>query len=1527
MTRHRRARHQATGSQRIWPVAVGALALLAIGAPGLAQTGVQFDGTNDYVTFGQAPSLGASTFTLELWFRRDGAGVTTSTGTGGVTAVPLITKGRGEADGDNRDMNYFLGIRATDNVLVADYEEGAGQTSPGLNHPVVGVTPIGYGTWNHVAVTFDGTRWQLFLNGDLETELNVGADRLPRFDSIQHAGLATAMTSAGTAAGYFQGVIDEARVWNRARGQQAIVDSMLIEVASGNGLLGRWGLNEGTGTIAYNSVSGGVNGTLTNGPLWAAGSPFEIPDALALGASNAYVTFGTAPALGLPQFTIETWFRRDGAGTAVSTGSGGVTAIPLITKGTGEIDAGDNRDMNYFLGIRSSDNVLAADFEEGAGGASPSLNHPIVGVTPIVNGVWYHAAATYDGTRWQLFLNGRLENELVVGQPPRFDSIQHAGLGTSLKSDGTTAGYFNGRFDETRIWNYARNSSEINATINSRITDSQAGLVGLWALDEASRNAVNGSAGTTVNGTITGTGWGWCAGAPFDIAPPAPPEAPSALTAGPISATHIQLEWTDNANNEMNFEIERSTDGPGGTFTLRATVGPNVTAYPDSGLTEGYEYCYRVRATNLDGASDYSNVACATPVAVNHALDFGGSDGYVTFGTAAELGLAEFTLEAWVRRDGPGATTTTGTGGVTAVPLISKGRGEVDQADNRDMNYFFGLQGSSFVLAADFEEGAAGSSPGLNHPIVGVTPLEVGVWYHAAVTYDGTKWQLFLNGMLENELTVGQPPRFDSIQHAALASALTSTGAAQGFFDGRLDEVRIWNYARTLEEIQATINDQIELAQTGLVARWALDEGIGTSVHGSAGTTANGSIVGANWGWSDGAPFDIVIDNPPDEPLPVSPQDGAVDVPTSPELCATVTDPEADTLTVTFYGRPVTAASGADFTLIGLPDTQYYTAEMNGGTNAIFKAQTEWVVANRTARNIAFVQHLGDLTEHGDTYEIEWQRADSSLAILEDSVTTGLAVGIPYGISIGNHDQTGGTLLYNQYFGENRFAGRGYYGGQYGANNNNHFEFFSVSGLDFIMISLEYDSSPEAAVLAWADSLLAAHSGRRGILTSHNMIGTGNPASFTTQGQAIYDALKDNPNLILMLCGHAPGEGRRSDTHNGHTIHTLMSDYQSQTNGGDGWLRIMEFSPSENLLRVKTYSPTLDQYEADADSSSQFTLPIDLSPGGEWQVIAVETQVVSGSQVCASWPGRSPLSEYEWYVTASDGHSTVAGPAWSFTTVATVPLTIHIDGEGSVVRDPDLAAYDLGSTVSLTAVPGEAWEFSEWSGDATGGENPLTVIMDAPKEITAHFHEATAPQVTVVYPNGGEVLTTGVEATLQWTATDNVGVTAVDLLLSRTGEAGPYEPIATGIANSGSHPWVVAGATTMQAMLKVVAHDAAGNRGEDLSDAVFTIQFGGSGIEEEALPVDFALAIQSGNPIRGMAQFSFAVPREVQVRLSVLDVQGREVAVLAEGHYRPGFYQAQWHDRGEQSRPASGVYFVRLTTPGRTLMQRVLLMR
>ena len=94
--------------------------------------------------------------------------------------------------------------------------------------------------------------------------------------------------------------------------------------------------------------------------------------------------------------------------------------------------------------------------------------------------------------------------------------------------------------------------------------------------------------------------------------PPNPPAAPTGLTVSPISTTALRLRWTDNATNERNYLVERSTDGI--NFTQIVSLPSNDTVYTDTGLTPNRTYYYQVRASNAGGFSAYSNIASATTV-------------------------------------------------------------------------------------------------------------------------------------------------------------------------------------------------------------------------------------------------------------------------------------------------------------------------------------------------------------------------------------------------------------------------------------------------------------------------------------------------------------------------------------------------------------------------------------------------------------------------------------------------------------------------------------------------------------------------------------------------------------------------------------------------------------------------------------------------------------------------------------------------------------------------------------------------
>jgi hypothetical protein len=89
-----------------------------------------------------------------------------------------------------------------------------------------------------------------------------------------------------------------------------------------------------------------------------------------------------------------------------------------------------------------------------------------------------------------------------------------------------------------------------------------------------------------------------------------PPSSPGAVTAVASSSSQIDLAWTD-VGTETGYRVERSPDGATDWVTV-ATIGQDVPAYSDTGLSPGTTYYYRVFATNDGGDSPASDVASAT---------------------------------------------------------------------------------------------------------------------------------------------------------------------------------------------------------------------------------------------------------------------------------------------------------------------------------------------------------------------------------------------------------------------------------------------------------------------------------------------------------------------------------------------------------------------------------------------------------------------------------------------------------------------------------------------------------------------------------------------------------------------------------------------------------------------------------------------------------------------------------------------------------------------------------------------------
>ncbi len=157
---------------------------------------------------------------------------------------------------------------------------------------------------------------------------------------------------------------------------------------------------------------------------------------------------------------------------------------------------------------------------------------------------------------------------------------------------------------------------------------------------------------------------------------------------------------------------------------------------------------------------------------------------------------------------------------------------------------------------------------------VNSTTNVLGAWHHVAYVKQGTKVSIVVDGKEEGALT-NMPASIAGLAVQNLIRIGCNTSNAR-YVAGLIDEVRIWNYARTVAQIQESMNHELRGTEDGLVGYWQFNEGQGTTAFDSALQPHNGTIVGATW----------TTDTPPVTPGPApafaqnsAPANGATDVP------------------------------------------------------------------------------------------------------------------------------------------------------------------------------------------------------------------------------------------------------------------------------------------------------------------------------------------------------------------------------------------------------------------------------------------------------------------------------------------------------------------------------------------------------------------------------------------------------------------------------------------------------------------------
>lgn len=316
-----------------------------------------------------------------------------------------------------------------------------------------------------------------------------------------------------------------------------------------------------------------------------------------------------------------------------------------------------------------------------------------------------------------------------------------------------------------------------------------------------------------------------------------------------------------------------------------------------------------------------------------------------------------------------------------------------------------------------------------------------------------------------------------------------------------------------------------------------------------------------------------------------------------------------------FAQRPALTDPGS-FSMILLSDPQTYT-KFNYN-QPLFDLMMEWINKETEQLNIKAVLCTGDLVEQNNyavpsvneggangnqTSMEQWEYISGAFSRIDNR--------LPYITSLGNHDYgyrsaENRSTKFGNYFNShrNRLIKKhlvSFFPNESGeATLENSAYEFNESGWEKILI-ITSEFHPRDEVLNWAKELAASDKFKNHtvIFMTHSYLAVGgerikkegykieNP----NHGEDIWNKLiYPSPNIPLVICGHAAranekfdeNVGFRTDKNSvGKNVHQMMFNAQAlgggwHGNGGDGWLRILEFMPDGKTVKVKTFSPLFD---------------------------------------------------------------------------------------------------------------------------------------------------------------------------------------------------------------------------------------------------------------------------------------------------------------------------------------------------------------
>ena len=394
-------------------------------ATGKVGSSFSFDGLSQFVRIPNLASLNPpANFSIEAWVYPTRS------------ANQIIFAKWGDAGDYDNQRSYNLML--TDNNAVQFAISDAANQQNGAFH--VFNTPtnaIALNVWTHVVAVYDqstGTR-RIYVNGVAKAERTDAP--ITVLNGSATAGLGAYLRQSTVAAAFFQGQIDEVSFYQRGLSSNEVVAIHTVGSAGKckpplpvtAGRISWWpGEDSAEDIVGPNSATSFGNAGYASG---------LVSRAFDLDGINGYLQVPSP--LGLPlgsqSRTLMLWFKTPRDLVANTDSALAQYGSPVNEQMFGLITSGNAPGKLYFFGY----------------------NRDLAGTNQLIKNVWYHAAATYDGTTVTLYLNGQPEGSRAVT------------LNTVLNPDGLTIGYrpggakWEGQLDEVMLFNRALAPNEVAA--------------------------------------------------------------------------------------------------------------------------------------------------------------------------------------------------------------------------------------------------------------------------------------------------------------------------------------------------------------------------------------------------------------------------------------------------------------------------------------------------------------------------------------------------------------------------------------------------------------------------------------------------------------------------------------------------------------------------------------------------------------------------------------------------------------------------------------------------------------------------------------------------------------------------------------------------------------------------------------------------------------------------------------------------------------------------------------------------------